>query len=162
MKQQWFLKTFQELQPMELYNILRLRSSIFVIDQQCIFEEIDGKDIDQCYHLFNWADDVIVAYARIFPPHIVYQECCIGRICTSLHHRGKGLGRKLVEEALRQSGILFPEAPIKIAAQYYLLQFYESFGFRAVGERFLEDNIEHIYMVKELSAISNQQTASLL
>lgn len=160
-QQQWFLKAFHELKPIELYNILRLRSAIFVVEQQCIFEDIDGKDIERCYHLFSWDDDRMSAYARIFPPRVVYEESSIGRVCTNLHHRGKGLGRKLMAEALHQSEILFPGEPIKIAAQYYLRKFYESFGFEMVGECFLEDNIEHVYMVRKLSAVSIQRTACL-
>jgi len=148
MNTNWKLKTFEELTRTELYAILRLRSSIFVIDQQCFFEEIDGKDQENCYHLFYESNTEILAYARIFAPNAIYAEPCLSRVCIRLDQRGKGLGKELMRNSLTAMYLLYPEQPVKIAAQCYLKRFYERFGFEIAGDVYMEDNIEHVLMLK--------------
>ncbi|NQY31150.1 MAG: GNAT family N-acetyltransferase [Flavobacteriaceae bacterium] len=144
----WVLKTFDELNNNELYGILRLRNSIFIIDQQCIFEDIDGKDVTDCYHFFCSVNGQIIAYARFFGPSKIYNEPCLSRVCTSLDQRGKGIGKELMKRALDKMSILFPKQSFRIEAQLYLKFFYESFGFKVVGETYIEDGIEHVHMLK--------------
>jgi ElaA protein len=143
----WILKKFDELSNAELYGILRLRSSVFVVEQQCIFEDIDERDQD-CYHLFYPDREKILAYSRLFPPGKIYTECCISRVCTENKHRHLGLGRELMSVSLEHITELFPGSNVKIGAQLYLKKFYESFGFVQQGESYMEDGIEHIYMLR--------------
>lgn len=145
----WQLKKFYELTNDELYNILRLRNSIFIVDQQCVFAEIDGNDQINCHHLFYNLEGKIIAYARIFAPGQVYQETCLSRVCTSLDQRGKGIGKQLLKKALEETRRLYPGQSIRIGAQLYLKSFYENFGFEVSGEPYLEDGIEHIQMIKK-------------
>jgi len=142
----WFLKTFNELSQQELYEILRLRHAVFVIEQQCLFEDVDGKDVNACHHLFLKEANQILAYARILGPGISYAAPSISRVCTSLIHRGKGAGKVLMTRAMEETLRLYPEMPIIISAQYYLRKFYEELGFQTAGDIYLEDGIEHIQM----------------
>jgi len=146
--EQWILKTFEELTNYELYCILHLRNSIFIVDQNCAFEDIDGKDLNNCYHLFCILNKQVIAYAIIFEPNIIYSEPCISRVCTSLNFRGKGIGKKLMKITLDKTSILFSKQSIRIEAQLYLKKFYEGFGFKTIGEPYVEDGIEHIQMLK--------------
>jgi len=144
----WFLRSFDDLSNDELYNILKLRNAIFIVDQQCAFADLDGKDQTDCYHLFCTSNGQIVAYARIFGPEQIYQEPCLSRVCTSLDQRGKGLGKELLKRAIDEMSRLFPGRSIRIGAQLYLKTFYESFGFKVDGNLYIEDGIEHIEMLK--------------
>jgi len=145
----WFLKTFNELSSDELYNILKLRNAIFIVDQQCVFADIDGRDQTYCYHFFCTLNGQIIAYARIFGPDQIYQEPCLSRVCTSLDQRGKGMGKELLKRTLDEMSRLFPGQSIRIGAQLYLKTFYENFGFKIDGDRYIEDGIEHIQMIKK-------------
>ena len=147
--QTWQLKTFSELSNHELYAILQLRNEIFIVDQQCVFADIDGKHHDCCYHLFLAMNGEIVAYARIFGPNQIYQEPCLSRVCTGLGQRGKGLGKELLKRAVDEMSELFPGQSIRIGAQLYLRKFYENFGFKIDGDIYVEDGIEHIEMIKK-------------
>jgi ElaA protein len=142
----WFLKTFHELSQQELYNILRLRHAVFVIEQQCLFEDVDGKDVHACHHLFLQQENQILAYARILGPGISYTGPSISRVCTSLLHRRKGAGKALMIRAVEETLRLYPNMAIIISAQYYLKKFYEDLGFQTTGDIYLEDGIEHIQM----------------
>ena len=142
----WICKAFDELTAAELYAILRLRSEVFVVEQNCVFLDMDDKD-QYCYHLMGWRGDVLAGYSRIVPAGISYVEASVGRIVTSPVLRGHGIGRELILQSVHILYTLYGKQPIRIGAQYYLLKFYESFGFVQKGEIYLEDGIEHIEML---------------
>jgi ElaA protein len=143
----WILKKFDELSPHELYAILQLRNEVFVVEQDCVFQDADNKD-QASYHFMGWDHDELVAYTRIVPPGIVYSQASIGRVVTSPAARGGGLGKKLMEQSLIQVNKLFGMIPVKIGAQVYLRKFYAEFGFQPASAVYLEDGIEHIEMIK--------------
>jgi ElaA protein len=142
----WVCKKFNELAPDELYAILRLRSEVFVVEQNCVFLDQDDKDY-ACHHLWSVEDGRPLAYARIEPAGISYVESSIGRIVTSPSVRGKGAGRELVHRSIDTLYALHGKQVIRIGAQYYLKGFYESFGFCQTGSIYLEDGIQHIEML---------------
>jgi ElaA protein len=142
----WTIKPFQQLSAEELYSILRLRSEVFVVEQNCVFLDIDNKDA-HCDHLMGWKGDLLAAYSRIVPAGISYVESSIGRIVTSPAARGGGIGRELVSRSIEYLYALYGKCDIRIGAQYYLKNFYISFGFVQKGEIYLEDGIEHIEML---------------
>jgi ElaA protein len=142
----WKCKHFKELTVDELYSIMRLRSEVFVVEQNCVFLDADNKD-QQCYHLCGWDDQYLVAYARLVPADISYAEPSIGRVVTSPEYRRSGAGRMLMQKAIEECLLIFDKKNIKIGAQLYLKQFYESLGFRQCSEVYLEDNIKHIEML---------------
>ncbi|HEY6899077.1 MAG TPA: GNAT family N-acetyltransferase [Puia sp.] len=142
----WICKKFSDLTPGELYVILRLRSEVFVVEQNCVFLDMDNKDF-YCDHLMGWQGDQLLGYSRIVPAGISYEESSIGRIVSSPAARGLGVGRELVAQSIDLLYKLHGKRDIRIGAQYYLLQFYSSFGFVQKGEIYLEDGIEHIEML---------------
>ena len=143
----WILKKFDELLPHELYAIMQLRNEVFVVEQNCVYQDADNKDTGS-YHYMCWSDnEKLLAYTRILPPGIAYAEPSIGRVVTSPSARKTGLGRELMEKSIEQVKKLFGTIPIKIGAQVYLLTFYTSLGFQQTGAIYLEDNIEHVEMV---------------
>ena len=152
----WLLRTFNELSNDELYNILKLRNAIFIVDQQCVFADIDGRDQTYCYHFFYTLNGQVIAYARIFGPGQFYKEPCLSRVCTSLDQRGKGIGKELMKRALDEMSRLFPGQSIRIGAQLYLKTFYENFGFKMDGDPYIEDGIKHIQMIKKELELSKQ------
>ena len=144
----WLTKPFDALTVPELYALLQLRSEVFVVEQTCPFQDIDGQD-QAAYHLLGYVDTgELAAYARLFGAGISYAQASIGRVVTSPRHRRFGLGRQLLQQAIAQCDTLFGVQPIKIGAQLYLQAFYESFGFVQQGEGYLEDGIPHIYMLR--------------
>jgi len=143
---QWVIKPFAELTSLELYSILRLRNEVFVVEQNCVFQDADNKD-QESYHQMYWQDDQLIAYCRLLPPGLAYNEMSIGRVVSSPAARGTGAGRALIAMAIEQCYKYFGRGPIRIGAQLYLKQFYASFGFVEEGEVYLEDGIEHIEMV---------------
>jgi ElaA protein len=147
MKIKWICKKFHELTVDELYVLLRLRSEVFVVEQNCVFLDMDNKD-QECHHLLGWIGDELAASVRIVPPGISYNEPSIGRVVTSPKFRGTGSGKLLMQEAIRLTIQLHGNQPIRIGAQLYLKKFYSSLGFIAEGEIYLEDGIEHIEMVR--------------
>lgn len=148
MKITWTLKKFEDLTPAELYAVIQLRNEVFVVEQNCVYQDADNRD-QPSWHLMGWMDDKLVAYTRILPPGTAYiNEPSIGRVVTSPSARGSGIGRELMKESINQLYKLFGNMPIKIGAQLYLLQFYASLGFLQTSDIYLEDNIEHIEMVK--------------
>ncbi|MCF1714099.1 GNAT family N-acetyltransferase [Flavihumibacter sp. RY-1] len=147
MKIQWQLKSFEELTPHQLYQLLRLRSEVFVVEQQCIFLDMDNKD-QHCFHLLGWKGELLAASTRLVPPGISYPEMSIGRVVSSPQVRGTGIGRELMEVSVKACYELWGNAPIRIGAQCYLEKFYQSLGFEPEGEIYLEDGIPHIEMVK--------------
>jgi len=142
----WTDKKFNDLEPRELYAILQLRSEVFVVEQNCVFLDMDNKD-QVSHHLMGWQGDKLVAYSRIVPAGISYVEFSIGRIVSSPAVRGQGIGRVLVNKSIQLAYSLHGKGVMRIGAQYYLRGFYESFGFRKAGDIYLEDGIEHIEML---------------
>lgn len=148
MELQWQLKKFEELTPFELYAVLQLRNEVFVVEQNCVFQDADDKD-QPSWHLMGWLDHKLVAYTRLVPPGISYTQASIGRVVTAPSVRRFGAGKALMQESIDQLYRLFGTVPIKLGAQFYLKKFYESFDFRQVSDIYLEDGIEHIYMIKD-------------
>lgn len=150
MQLKWEIKKFGGLTPYQLYAVLQLRNEVFVVEQNCVFQDADDKDQDS-FHLLGYAESKLVAYTRIVPAGIIYKEMSIGRVVTSPSVRRSGAGKALMTESIRTAYGLFGIKPIKIGAQLYLKKFYESFGFEQVSEPYLEDGIPHIYMIKNPS-----------
>lgn len=142
----WIHKTFSELTTSELYALLRLRTEVFVVEQNCVFQDMDNKD-QKSHHLMGWVGDDLVAYARILPAGVSYVEPSIGRVVSDPTYRGKGAGRELMLEAIERTMALHGKQPIRIGAQLYLNQFYRSLGFVNQGDVYLEDGIEHVEMI---------------
>ncbi|ALD20445.1 GNAT family N-acetyltransferase [Hymenobacter sp. DG25A] len=144
----WTTKPFAELTLAELYALLQLRSEVFVVEQTCAFQDIDGQD-QAAWHLLGYTPaGELAAYARLFGPGISYPEASIGRVVVSPRSRRFGLGRELLRQAIAAVDALVGGQPIQIGAQSYLQEFYEGFGFRQVGEGYLEDGIPHIHMLR--------------
>lgn len=141
-----FCKAFDELTTYELYDILKLRAEIFVVEQQSIYLDTDGVDF-QCHHLLIYDyDEKLQGYARLIPAGITFSEHSIGRIVTRKH--GQGLGKILMKIALVEMTNLFGNTPIRIGAQTQALNFYRNFGFIPDGKTYDEDGIEHIEMIR--------------
>ena len=143
----WIIKKFADLTPHELYAILQLRNEVFVVEQNCVYQDADNKD-QQSWHVMGWYENLLAAYTRILPPGIMYELPSIGRVVTAAAIRKTGTGKQLMEKSIETVENLFGNAPIQIGAQLYLKKFYESLGFRQSSEMYLEDGIEHIEMIK--------------
>ncbi len=146
----WHCKTFQELTTIELYAIIKARQDVFVIEQNCIYPDLDNLD-QHCLHLFakfsDKQDCVIGAYLRILPPDLQYSQVAFGRVLTTSKARGLGAGKELVSKAIEQINRVYPSQPIKISAQLYLQDFYQGFGFETISDVYDEDGIDHISML---------------
>ena len=143
---EWICKAFDLLTPAELYAILRLRNEVFVVEQRCIFQDADNRD-QQAHHLMCWSDNELIAYARLLPPQRMYEEASIGRVITAAIARNKKIGRELMQRSIAGCYSIFGKVSIKIGAQLYLKNFYESLGFIQTSEMYLEDDIQHIEMI---------------
>jgi len=141
----WQYNNFYELTPQELYTILKLRSEVFVVEQDCVYLDMDDKD-QHAFHLGGWDGNQLVAYARILPPGLAFEEASIGRVVTNPRYRKTGAGRVLMAHAIEKTLLQFGVSDIKIGAQLYLLSFYSSLGFKISGPEYLEDGIPHIEM----------------
>jgi ElaA protein len=133
-------KSFNELTNSELYQILQLRGEVFVVEQNCIFQDIDNKD-HESYHLLCRVDGILAGYTRLLPAGLSYDECAIGRVVTAPAFRGMGLGKELMEKSVEACEKLFETTTIRIGAQRHLSKFYHSFGFVESGEPYDEDGI---------------------
>lgn len=142
----WTCKKFDDLLPQELYAILQLRNEVFVIEQQCFYQDCDDRDAG-AFHHFAMQENKMAAYSRLFAPGIIYSESSIGRVVNSPSVRGSGMGKELMQKNIAQVYALFGKSDIRIGAQLYLKKFYESFGFVQRSDIYLEDNIQHILMV---------------
>lgn len=142
----WVVKKFSELSSDELYEILKLRSEVFVVEQECIYEDCDGKD-KKSYHLFAEQNGEILVYLRILEKGVSYNEISIGRVLSNKKYRGKGFAKQMMPRAIEFIESYLKENTIRISAQVYLLNFYSSFGFVKVSECYLEDDIPHIEML---------------
>ncbi len=145
---QFQFKHFSELSTDELYDILQLRSGIFVVEQNCVYNDLDGHD-KEAIHLFAQKDGEMVAYARLLKPGSRFGEFSIGRVVVKETERGTGLGIRLMKEAKRYVFEEWKAEKIKISAQKYLQRFYEDLGFVVVSEEYLEDGIPHFGMLLE-------------
>lgn len=146
----WILKSFSELTTDELYALLRLRNEVFIVEQNCPFPDVDGKD-QHCHHLLglDTQKGALLAYTRLVPPGVAYAYSSIGRVVTSVEARGLGAGQELMQRSIVEITRLYGPCTIQIGAQKYLHNFYESFGFLQSGEGYLEDGIEHIPMIRQ-------------
>ena len=143
----WNFKKFEELTPSELYSIMQLRNEVFVVEQNCVYQDADNKDL-LSYHLMGWNQQKLVAYTRILAPGIAFEEASIGRVVTSPSVRRTGIGIELMNRSISKTTELFGNFPIRIGAQLYLQKFYTSLGFEKDSDTYLEDNIPHIEMVR--------------
>ena len=141
----WKTKTFDELSTQELYQILRLRSEVFVVEQNCVYQDIDNKD-QKALHLFGIVEGEIIAYSRLFKPGDYFEFSSIGRVVVDEKHRDKNFGHELIDQSILEINRRFNVQNITISAQLYLKKFYESHGFVATSETYLEDDIPHIEM----------------
>ena len=142
----WEYKHFTALTNKELYAILDLRNKVFVVEQNCVYNDTDAKDL-QCWHLCGWQKNILVAYARIIAPGISYEEASIGRVITHPDFRRFGYGKELMTKAIEKTKSQFHINTIKIGGQLYLEKFYNNLGFFRSSEEYLEDGIPHIEMV---------------
>ena len=142
----WQCKSFSELSNEEIYKILQLRNEVFVVEQNCAYQDCDNKDL-KAFHLAAWDGNNLAAYTRLLPSGYSYPDAAsIGRVCVAFSSRRKNLGKLLMSKSIEQVYHLFGSVPIKISAQLYLTHFYESFSFVQNGSVYLEDGIEHISM----------------
>ncbi len=142
------VKTFEELSTEELYQMLRLRSAVFVVEQDCVYQDVDNRD-QKALHVIGKKGGEIVAYTRIFKPGDYFQNVSIGRVVVSQDQRKYGLGKQIMQASLAAIEQKFTNKPIEISAQSYLLKFYTELGFNAFGEEYLEDGIPHMRMLKK-------------
>lgn len=139
------IKTFEELTITELYSILQLRSEVFVVEQDCVYQDIDGKD-KKALHLLGIKNDEVVAYTRIFGPGDYFDTASIGRVVVRDNERKYGYGRVIMEASIAAITERFGTVGIQVSAQAHLEKFYNSLGFKAFGKGYLEDGIPHIGM----------------
>lgn len=147
---EWTFKKFDRLELSELYDILTLRSSVFVVEQECPYQDLDKRDYD-AMHLLGYIKNDLIAYSRIFPPGVIDKKFArIGRVVTQKENRGKGIGFSLVEKSIKYCRDNFVCKAIKISAQVYLKSFYTRLGFVERGNIYLEDGIPHCAMYFDL------------
>ena len=142
------IKNFQELTTTELYTILQLRLEVFVVEQDCVYQDVDNKD-QKSLHILGFKNDKIVAYTRIFKPGDYFKNASIGRVVVSASERKFGYGHDLMKASIKAVKTHFKVDKITISAQVYLKKFYESHHFIQVGDEYLEDGIPHIKMDKD-------------
>lgn len=142
----WRLRAFDALSLRELYALLRLRAAVFVVEQACVYQDVDGHDPDSL-HLLGWRGGLLAAYARILPAGVTFPEVSIGRVVTAPEARGGGLGRALMQQALAVCARRFPGAPVRIGAQAHLQDFYSGLGFVPASAPYDEDGIAHVEML---------------
>tara|TARA_R110000868_G_scaffold96341_5_gene265046 strand:- start:4043 stop:4483 length:441 start_codon:yes stop_codon:yes gene_type:complete len=141
------VKNFNELNTVELYDILQLRSEVFVVEQDCVYQDLDGKD-QKALHVIGLKDQKVVAYTRIFKSGDYFNEASIGRVVVRSSERKYGYGNILMVASINAIFEHYNETKIRISAQKYLLKFYKSLGFKEEGEEYLEDGIPHMNMIK--------------
>jgi ElaA protein len=141
----WRISHFDDLSTRELYAVLRLRQEIFVVEQNCVYLDADGLDLNSI-HILCWKQDELMACLRALAPGVSYPQSSLGRIVVSPLARGLKLGRELVERGIAYNVETWPESDIRIGAQAYLEAFYNSLGFVVDGDSYIEDGIEHIHM----------------
>ncbi len=144
------IKDFNELTLIELYKILRLRAEVFVVEQDCVYQDVDDKD-QKALHIIGYKDNKIIAYTRIFNAGDYFKNASIGRVVVSESERKYGYGHDLIKKSVEGIEERFGVDDIEISAQCYLKKFYEKHGFKQIGNEYLEDGIPHIAMMKSLN-----------
>lgn len=145
----WQIKSFENLSITEMYQFLQLRAEVFVVEQNCVYQDIDFKD-EKSLHILGKFEDKIIAYCRIFKPGDYFENACIGRVVVNQKYRDKSFGNDLIQTAILGIQTHFNETNITISAQLYLKKFYENHGFVQTSEVYLEDDIDHIEMKRIL------------
>jgi len=140
-------KAFNELTLDELYGLLKLRSGVFVVEQDCVYQDIDEKD-KKSIHVLGLKNGEIIAYARIFKPGDYFNEAAIGRVVVDIKYRGLGYANDIMKASIKSVQERFNETVMRVSAQTYLKNFYDNLGFKQVGKEYLEDGIPHIAMIK--------------
>ncbi|MCG2585752.1 GNAT family N-acetyltransferase [Massilia sp. TS11] len=144
----WQFTHFRDLSVEQLYAMLKARQDVFILEQTCLWADLDDKDQD-AHHLLGWRDGRFAACVRVLAPGVAYpEEASIGRVLTTRAERGTGAGRALMHEAIRHTTALYPQQRIRIGAQQYLEKFYQSFGFATVSDPYEEDGIMHVEMLR--------------
>ncbi|WP_339916220.1 GNAT family N-acetyltransferase [Yeosuana marina] len=142
------IKSFSELSTQELYDLLQLRSEVFVVEQDCVYQDVDGKD-QKALHVLGTKDHKLVAYTRLFKPGDYFEEASIGRVVVAKNQRQFKYGYDIMKASIEAINTYYNETTIKISAQFYLKTFYNNLGFIEVGNTYLEDDIPHIAMFKK-------------
>ena len=143
----WDWYQFQQLSKKQLYDLLKLRQDVFVIEQQCIYPDIDGLDPD-CIHLLGYDGDHLSAYLRLIPAAFHQSgNVALGRIISLATQRGSGIGKAMMQQAMLYASKHYPEQDVQLSAQYHLQAFYQKFGFSSISEPYDEDGIQHIDML---------------
>ena len=141
----WSFAKFADLTPLQVHDMYRLRVQVFIVEQDCVFQDVDGAD-PRCWHLLGYDGDQLVMYCRLLPAGVKFDEPSIGRVITAPSVRGTGMGRVLMAEAMKRAADLWPRQPLRIGAQAHLERFYNGFGFDKSSEPYDEDGILHIEM----------------
>ncbi len=141
-------KSFDELSKSELYQLLQLRSEVFVVEQECAYQDVDGMD-QEALHVLGTDDNELVCYTRIFPPGIYDEYARIGRVVVRNTHRNQGLGIEIMNATMAVIKSNYGTTGMSLSAQTYLVKFYEDMGFHKTGKEYLEDGIPHVLMIKE-------------
>jgi len=139
-------KTFNQLTTSELYDILQLRSEVFVVEQDCVYQDIDGKD-QKALHVLGYKNEKLIAYSRAFKPGDYFDNASIGRVVVSKKERQHEYGYDIMKASIKAIDNYFNETTIEISAQVYLNSFYKNLGFKTIGEEYLEDGIPHVKMI---------------
>ena len=145
---EYSIKTYQDLTKEELYALLQLRSEVFVVEQNCVYQDIDGKD-QKAIHVLGYKDGRLIAYTRLFMPGDYFEKASIGRVVVKENERHHKYGNHIMKVSIQALKEFFHETEIKISAQCYLKRFYNGLGFKEFGEEYLEDGIPHIAMLKK-------------
>ena len=141
------IKTFSKLSLDELYQVLQLRSEVFVVEQDCVYQDIDGKD-QKAVHVLGFKNDKLIAYTRCFDKGVYFEEASIGRVIVKENQRKFNHGHEILKASIEVIESRFKTTKIKISAQQYLIKFYESHRFQQIGEGYLEDGIPHVAMIR--------------
>ncbi|MEM5565681.1 GNAT family N-acetyltransferase [Psychroserpens sp. AS72] len=141
------VKPFKDLTTQELYDILQLRSEVFVVEQDCVYQDIDGKD-QKALHIIGFKNNKVVAYTRVFKPGDYFEYASIGRVVVSDKEREHKYGYDIMNASVKAIKSYYNETKIKISAQVYLKRFYNNLEFFEVGEEYLEDGIPHVGMIR--------------
>lgn len=140
------IKKFADIKSPELYKILQLRAAVFVVEQDCAYQDLDGKD-QKALHVIGTHNNEVVAYTRIFTPGDYMDDACIGRVVVKANQRQHGYGKEIVKASIKAIEDFYQVTRVQLSAQTYLKQFYNSLGFQEIGEEYLEDGIPHINMI---------------